>query len=104
MGPRQRQPRQQFPGRHAPRGPASQPTSLAPLHPPRRRAAGNRPVQLKRSIDDRTVKDRKGNIRTKEVAPTIPRGKKPRTDGPPAGFGGAPGGFGGGPPGGGRRW
>lgn len=72
-------------------------------------------MQLKRSIDDRTVKDRKGNVRTKEVEPHVPRGKKPRTDGPPAGFGGGGGrgggfgggggpggGFGGG--GGGRRW
>ena len=60
-------------------------------------------MQLKRSIDARTVKDRKGNIRTKEVEPHVPRGKKPRTEEPRGGFGGPPGcGFGGGP--GGRRW
>ncbi|EFN50925.1 hypothetical protein CHLNCDRAFT_37645 [Chlorella variabilis] len=61
---------------------------------------GNRPVQLRKSSsEERTVTDKKGRARTREVTIKQPRPpKQQKVDGGPPAFGG-----GSGPPGG-RRW
>ena len=53
-------------------------------------------MQLKKKTDERTVTDKKGRVRTREVAIKEPRPKKPAVEGGPGGGGGGYGGGGGG--------
>lgn len=53
---------------------------------------GNRPVQLRKgNVDERTVTDKKGRARTREVTIKEPRPQKPRLDGDQGMFGGGRG-------------